>query len=251
MSGHSKWSTIKHRKGAVDAKRGRIFTQLIREITVAARTGGGDPDSNPRLRAAVAAAKANNMPKENIERGIKKGTGELEGVSYEEAIFEGYGPSGVAVLVESLTDNRNRTVADVRHIFSKYGRSLAEAGAVSWLFTRKGLIVVSKESIHEDTLMEIALEAGAEDIRSTDTDYELITAFEDFETVRDALEEHEVPMELAELTMMPQTTISLDREDAMRMLKLMDHLEDSADVQKVYANFDIPDDIMEAIECES
>ncbi len=247
MSGHSKWSTIKHKKGAADAKRGRIFTKLIREITVAARIGGGDTESNPRLRTAVLAAKTANMPKDNIERAIKKGTGELEGTSYEEAVLEGYGPNGVAILVESLTDNRNRTVAEVRHIFSKYGRSMAEAGAVSWIFQKKGLIVVKPESVDEDTLMETVLEAGAEDVRNEGTEYDVVTALEDFESVRRAIEEKAIPVELAEVTMIPQSTVPLNREQAEKMLKLMDVLEENEDVQNVYANFDIPDDILEAL----
>ena len=248
MSGHSKWSTIKHKKGAADAKRGKIFTKLIKELTVAARMGGGDADGNPRLRAAVAAAKAQNMPKDNIERAIKKGTGELEGVSYEEVTLEGYGPNGVAVLVESLTDNRNRTVAEVRHSFAKYGRSLGEAGSVAWMFDQKGLIIVNVGEAEEDHLMEVALEAGAEDVRAEEEQFEVITALEDFETVRQAIEEKDIPIEMAEVTMLPQTAISLDRDHAIKMLKLMDVLEDNDDVQNVYANFDISDEIMESID---
>ncbi len=248
MSGHSKWSTIKHKKGAADAKRGKIFTKLIKEITVAARLGGGDIEANPRLRQAVAAAKAANMPKDNIDRGIKKGTGELEGTTYEDVILEGYGPAGVAILVESLTDNRNRTVAEVRHLFSKYGRSLGEAGSVAWMFDRKGLISVAGDKISEDALMEIALEAGAEDVREDGTEFEVITAMEDMESVKQALEEADVEVDAAEISMIPQNTISLDRDDAVKMLKLMDVLEDCDDVQNVYANFDISDEIMESMD---
>ena len=210
--------------------------------------GGGDADGNPRLRAAIAAAKAQNMPKDNIERAIKKGTGELEGVSYEEVTLEGYGPNGVAVLVESLTDNRNRTVAEVRHSFAKYGRSLGEAGSVAWMFDQKGLIVVNAGEVEEDHLMEVALEAGAEDVRAEEEQFEVITALEDFETVRQAIEEKDIPIEMAEVTMLPQTAISLDRDHAIKMLKLMDVLEDNDDVQSVYANFDISDEIMESID---
>ncbi|MBI4777100.1 MAG: YebC/PmpR family DNA-binding transcriptional regulator [Deltaproteobacteria bacterium] len=248
MSGHSKWSTIKHKKGAADAKRGKIFTKLIKELTVAARVGGGDPDGNPRLRAAIAGAKGQNMPKDNIERAIKKGTGELEGVNYEEVTLEGYGPSGVAVLVESLTDNRNRTVAEVRHTFAKYGRSLGEAGSVAWIFHQKGLIAVNQDAADEDKLMEVALEAGAEDVRREDQQFEVVTAPEELETVKESIEKAGIPVETAEITMLPQTTISLDRDHAVKMLKLMDVLEDNDDVQNVYANFDISDEIMESIE---
>ncbi|MFW9997530.1 MAG: YebC/PmpR family DNA-binding transcriptional regulator [Candidatus Odinarchaeota archaeon] len=248
MSGHSKWSTIKHKKGAADARRGKIFTKLIKELTVAARMGGGDPDGNPRLRAAVAAAKGQNMPKDNIERAIKKGTGELEGVNYEEVLLEGYGPNGVAVLVESLTDNRNRTIAEVRHCFAKYGRSLGEAGSVAWMFDQKGLIVVNQSDVDEDTLMEVALEAGAEDVRPEEKQFEVVTAPEDFEAVKEAIEKAEIPIEMAEVTKLPQSAVSLDRDHATKMLKLMDVLEDNDDVQNVYANFDISDEIMESIE---
>jgi YebC/PmpR family DNA-binding regulatory protein len=247
MSGHSKWSTIKHKKGAADARRGKIFTKLIKEITVSARLGGGDPAANPRLRSAIAAAKAENMPKENIERAIKRGTGELEGTVYEEAIYEGYGPGGVAVLVESLTDNRNRTVADIRHLFSKYAGSLGEAGCVAWMFDKKGFIAVDKKLVDEEKLMEIALEAGAEDIREGQSEFEVITSPSNFEGVKKALEENRIPMILAEITMVPKTTVKLDKEKAQQMLKLMDVFEDNDDVQHVYANFDISDDVMEAL----
>ncbi len=245
MSGHSKWSSIKHKKGAADAKRGKMFTKLIKEITVAARMGGGgDPASNPRLRSAVLAAKAENMPKDNIERAIKKGTGELEGVSYEEITYEGYGPAGAAVLVESLTDNKNRTVADVRHIFSKSGGNLGENGCVAWMFEKKGYITVSKEKVSEETLMEIALEAGAEDIKEDDKVFEIITATDSFESVKSALDKVSIICQEAEITMLPKTTTNLEGKDAEKMIKLMETLEDSDDVQKVYTNADIPEDMV-------
>ena len=245
MSGHSKWSSIKHKKGAADAKRGKIFTKLIKEITVAARMGGsGDPDANPRLRTAILAAKAENMPKDNIERGIKKGTGELEGVDYEENTYEGYGPGGAAVLLESLTDNKNRAVADIRHIFAKCGGNLGENGCVAWMFDKKGYIVVERSAIDEDSLMETALEAGAEDVREDDSNYEVITAPEDFEAVKAAIDEKEIPYLDAEVTMLPQTATSLQGKEADQMIRLMDMLDDCEDVQKVYTNADIPDELV-------
>jgi len=247
MSGHSKWSTIKHKKGAADAKRGKIFTKLIKEITVAARTGGGDIDANPRLRSAVTAAKAENMPKDNIERAIKKGTGELEGVSYEESSYEGYGPGGAAILVESLTDNKNRAVADIRHIFNKYGGNMGENGCVAWMFDKKGYFNVDKSAVGEDQLMEIALEAGAEDVREEDDSFEVITAPEDFETVKAALESAGIAFSDAEVTMLPQNMSPLEGSDAERMLKLMDAMDDCEDVQKVYTNADIPEDMLDAV----
>ncbi len=245
MAGHSKWANIKHRKGAADAKRGKIFTKLIKEITVAARLGGGDVNSNPRLRSAVIAAKNVNMPKDNIERGIKKGTGELEGVNYEEVIYEGYGPSGAAVLVESLTDNRNRTVAEVRHIFGKCGGNLGENGCVSFMFDKKGYLVVEKSATDEDTLMETALDAGAEDVREDGDNFEIITAPEDFEAVKAAIDEASIPNITAEVTMLPQTTAALTGKAAEQMVRLVDMLEDNDDVQKVYNNADLPDDMFE------
>ncbi len=248
MSGHSKWSTIKHKKSAQDAKRGRIFTKLTKEIMVAARLGGGDPSANPRLRAAISSAKSENMPKDKIERAIKKGTGELEGVNYEEITYEGYGPGGVAVLVESMTDNRQRTVADVRHLFSKMGGSLGEPGSVAWMFEKKGLIVVDKAKADEETLMNLALEAGAEDMEEQDSMWEIKTAPEDFEAVRGALEEKGIEMESASISMLPQNTVAVeDEKRAAQLLKLMDALEDHDDVQNVYANFDIPDEILEKV----
>ncbi|HIC92576.1 MAG TPA: YebC/PmpR family DNA-binding transcriptional regulator [Syntrophaceae bacterium] len=247
MSGHSKWSSIKHKKSAVDAKRGRIFSKLIREIMVAARLGGGDPDANPRLRTAIAAAKAQNMPKDNIERAIKKGTGELEGTTFEDAIYEGYGPGGVAVLVEVLTDNKQRAVADIRHMFSKNGGSLGESGCVSWLFEKKGLIVLEKGSVDEDKLLDVALEAGAEDVREEETTLSIITPVSQFEAVKEALGKAGLRYSVAEISMIPRGTVKLEDKKAEQMIRLMQALEDCDDVQHVYANFDIPDEIMEAM----
>ena len=248
MSGHSKWSTIKHKKAAQDAKRGKIFTKLIKEITVAARLGGGDPAANPRLRAAIEAAKAQNMPKNNIERAIKKGTGELEGVSYEEVTYEGYGPGGVAVLVETITDNRQRTVAEVRHIFAKRGGSMGEPGSVAWIFEKKGLIVIEKSKVDEDTLMDAALEAGAEDIQDSGTEWEIETRPENLEKVKKALEDAGIEILSAEVSMVPSNTIDIqDEKQAEQLMKLMNALEDNDDVQHVYANFDIPDELLEKV----
>jgi len=247
MSGHSKWSTIKRKKGALDAKRGKIFTKLIKEITVAARMGGGDPESNPRLRAAMAGAKAENMPKDNIERAIKKGTGELEGVQYEEIVYEGYGPGGVAILIEILTDNKNRSIADVRHIFSKHGGNLGENGCVSWMFDKKGLIVFSKDSVSEDDIMDIALEAGADDITESEKEFEVTTDLSNFIQVKEAFDKAGLSYLVAEIGMIPQNTVPLEGKDAEKMLKLMDALDDAEDVQNAYANFDISESIMENI----
>jgi YebC/PmpR family DNA-binding regulatory protein len=244
MSGHNKWASIKHKKGANDAKRGKIFTKLIKEITVAARMGGGDVNGNPRLRAAVLAARAENMPKDNIERGIKKGTGELEGVSYEESLYEGYGPGGAAVLVESLSDNKNRSVAEIRHIFSKNGGSLGTSGCVAWMFKKKGYIALERQAVDEEKLMEKALEAGAEDVREDETTFEVITAPEDFEAVKTAIDELKAPYISSEVTMLPQNTTSLAGKEADQMVKLMDMLEDCDDVQKVYTNADIPEELV-------
>ncbi len=244
MSGHSKWSSIKHKKAATDAKRGKIFTKVIKEITVAARMGGGDIETNPRLRTAVQAAKAENMPKDNIERAIKKGTGELEGVNYEEISYEGYGPGGAAVLVESLTDNKNRTVADIRSIFGKNGGNLGENGCVAWMFDKKGYIVVERSAVDEDTLMETALEAGAEDIREDDSNYEVITEPGEFETIKEAIDTASISYIDAEVTMLPQNTTNLTGKEAEQMVRLMEMLEDCDDVQKVYTNADIPEEII-------
>ncbi len=244
MSGHNKWSTIKHKKGAADAKRGKIFTKLIKELTVAAKMGGSDPEGNPRLRSAIDKAKSENMPKDNIERAIKKGSGEMEGVNYEETTYEGYGPGGVAVLVEVMTDNRNRTVSDVRSIFSKCNGNMGEAGCVSWLFDKKGLIVYPKD-IDFDALFEAALEAGAEDVADEEGQIEVITDPSSFMEVRDALEKGGFKHESAEVTMIPQTMVELEGKQAETMLKLMERLEDNDDVQNVYANFDISEEEME------
>jgi YebC/PmpR family DNA-binding regulatory protein len=247
MSGHSKWSSIKHKKGAADARRGKIFTRVIREITVAARMGGGDASGNPRLRSAVAAAKAENMPKENIERAIKKGTGELEGVSYEESSYEGYGPGGVAVLVDCLTDNKNRTVSEVKHAFERNGGNLGEPGCVAWLFTKKGLIVIEKDQVDEERLLNLALEVGAEDVNDEETEFEVITDPADFEAVREAMDAADIPHTLAEISMIPKNTVKLEGKKAQQMLNLMQALEDNDDVSNVYANFDIPDEVIEAL----
>jgi YebC/PmpR family DNA-binding regulatory protein len=247
MSGHSKWHSIKHRKGAVDARRGKVFTKLIKEITVATRLSGKDPDSNPRLRTAIAAARAENMPKENIDRAVKKGTGELEGTYYEEVTYEGYGPGGVAVLVEVLTDNRNRAVADVRHIFERHGGGLGAAGCVSWMFAQKGLIVFRKDQVDEERLFEVALDAGAEDIKEGENEFEVITEPSSFEQVKTGVDNAGLSYTLAEITMVPKTTVNLDGKNAQQMLTLMELLEDTEDVNHVYANFDIPDEVMEAI----
>ena len=244
MSGHSKWHTIKHKKGALDAKRGKVFTKLIKEITVAARTGGGDVAANARLRKAVSDAKGSNMPNDTIDRAIKRGTGELEGVSYEEITYEGYGPGGVAVMVESVTDNRNRTVAEVRHIFSKNGGNMGASGSVSYLFDKKGYIVVDKSAKSEDELFEIVTDAGAEDLRDDEDYFEIITAPDTFDAVLTAVKGAGVEPQLAEVELVPQTYVKLEGSEARQMLKLMETLEDHDDVQKVSANFDISEDEM-------
>ncbi len=247
MSGHSKWSTIKRKKGAIDAKRGKMFTKILKEITLAARSGG-DPEGNPRLRTAILAAKSENVPKDNIERAIKKGTGELDGgATIEEITYEGYGPGGVAVLVECLTDNKKRTVADIRHIFSKYGGNLAENGSVSWIFKRKGSLIIDKKGVDEDKLMEAALEAGAEDVQGDESEFEVLTDPAAFDSVRQALEDAGYKCVNAQIGMIPQNTVKLDEGKAEQMLKLMEMMEDNDDVQNVFANFDIPDDIMEKL----
>ncbi len=246
MSGHSKWSTIKHKKGRADAKRGKLFTKIIREITVSAREGGGDPDSNPRLRSAIAAAKAANMPADNIKRALQRGTGELPGTNYEEMSFEGYGPGGVAVMLEILTDNRNRTTPEIRHLFSKHGGNLGENGCVSWLFTRKGTILVPRsDDLDEDTMMEIVLEAGAEDLDIDDPEfYQITTAPDDLHRVRDGLESRGVAVATAEFSMDPSSTAPLEGKPAHQMLRLMEAFDDQEDVQNVWANFDIDDETM-------
>jgi YebC/PmpR family DNA-binding regulatory protein len=247
MSGHSKWSTIKHKKGAADAKRGKAFTKIIKEIMVAARFGGGDPDGNPRLRTAISAAKGVNMPKDNIERAIKKGAGELEGTHYEEFTYEGYAPGGVAVMVDIMTDNKNRTIADIRHIFSKNNGRIGETGCVSYMFLKKGLIVLEKKDVNEDRLMEIALDVGAEDVNDEGDTFEVVTDPKNFEKVKNALDKNGIKYTLAEITMVPQNTIRIEGKEAEQTLRLVEMLEDSDDVQKVYANFDIPDDVLEKI----
>ena len=247
MSGHSKWASIKHKKGAADAKRGKIFSRLNKEITVAARLGGGDPSGNPRLRAAIQAAKAENMPKDNIERAIKKGTGELEGASYEECSYEAYGPGGVAIMLDCLTDNRNRTVAEVKHIFERYGGNLGEPGCVSWIFEKKGLFVFERDSVEEERLLDLALEAGAEDIKEEATQFEILTDPSDFGSVKKAFDDQGLGYTLAEVSMIPQNTVRLEGRDAERMLNLMESLEENDDISHVYANFDIPDEVMEAL----
>jgi YebC/PmpR family DNA-binding regulatory protein len=248
MSGHSKWSTIKRKKGAIDSKRGKIFTKLIKEITLAARLGGGDIEGNARLRSAVLAAKEENMPKDNIERAIKKGTGELGGgVAYEEITYEGYGPSGVAVIVEVMTDNKNRTVAEIRHSFSKHGGNLGENGCVAWMFDKKGNIVLEKKKVSEDALMEVAIEAGADDVRDQGTEWDVITDPLAFEEVKKAIDQKGWKYLEARVGLIPRNTIRLEAGKAEQMLKLMEKLEDNDDVQNVYANFDISDEVMEKL----
>ena len=246
MSGHSKWHSIKHKKGALDAKRGKLFTKFIKEITVAARSGGGDPDANARLRKAINDAKAGNMPNDTIDRAIRRGTGEEEGVNYEEITYEGYGPGGVALLIQSMTDNRNRTVAEIRHIFSKNGGNLGESGSVGWMFEKKGYLVVSKSAKPEEELFDIVIEAGADDLRDDEENFEIITSPENFEPVSAALKSAGIETQVAEIEMVPQNYIKLEGGDARQMLKLMEALEDHDDVQKVSANFDISEADMAA-----
>lgn len=245
MSGHNKWSTIKHKKGAADAKRGKVFTKIIKEITTAARLGGGDPDGNARLRKAIDLAKQNNMPADNVDRAIKKGTGELEGVIYDEVTYEGYGPEGVAVLMEVMTDNKNRTVAEIRHMFSKLNGNLGQDGCVAWIFESCGLIVINKSDTSEEQLMEVALEAGADDITEEGDSFEVKTSVDAFDAVYKAIEAAKIPMVSGELTRIPQNTVKLEGKSAETMLKLYSRLDDHDDVQNVYANFDISDEIME------
>ena len=248
MSGHSKWSTIKRKKGANDAKRGKIFTKLIKEITVAAKMGGGDPDGNPRLRSAITAAKSENMPKDNIARAIKKGTGDLGGAVYEEILYEGYGPGGVAVLVETMTDNKNRTVADIRHYFAKSNGNLGESGCVGWMFDKRGVLVVEAEGVDEEELMDLAIEAGADDVVEDEATFQILTAPEDFSEVVDSLEKSGVVIVEASISMVPKNTVEVAEEKpAKALIRLLDNLEDHDDVQKVHANFDIPDEIMEKL----
>ncbi len=246
MSGHSKWATIKHKKAATDAKRGRVFTKLIREITIAARVGGGDAIANPRLRTAVAAAKNENMPNENIERAIQRGTGQLEGEQYEEVMFEGYGPGGVGMLVHVVTSNRNRVVSEIRHVMGKNGGNLAEAGAVGWMFHRKGDIAVPKEQANEDKLLSIVLDAGAEDLRDDGSTWEVITPPEAFEAVRDALTKAGIKPSSATVGMVPQNYVKLTGAQAQQMIRLVEALEEHDDVQQVFANFDIDEKEIQA-----
>jgi YebC/PmpR family DNA-binding regulatory protein len=246
MSGHSKWHTIKHKKGAADAKRGKIFTRLIKELTVAARNGGGDADMNPRLRTVITEAKANNMPRENIERAIRRGTGEEPGVSYEEITYEGYGPAGVAILIQTLTDNKNRTVGEIRHLLGRYNGNLAAENSVAWLFSRKGQVVVEKENTDEEALLSAALEAGADDMNDDGGAWEIVSAPEAFETVRDAVTGLGIEPASASVAMIPQNYVKLQGKDAQQMLKLMEALDDHDDVQHVWANFDIEEKEIEA-----
>src|SRR5688500_6997081 len=246
MSGHSKWHTIKHKKGAADAKRGKIFTRIIKELTVAARNGGGDPDMNPRLRTIIAEAKAHNMPADNIKRAIRRGTGEEEGVMYDEVMYEGYGPGGAAILVETLTDNRNRTVSELRHAFSKYGGNLGEANSVAWMFDRKGLITVAKAKAEEETLMGAVLEAGADDMKEEGDAWEISSAVETHQAVVDAVKALGVDPDSAEVAMLPQNYVKLEGKQAQQMLKLMEFLEDHDDTKNVWSNFDVEEQEIEA-----
>jgi YebC/PmpR family DNA-binding regulatory protein len=247
MSGHSKWATIKHKKGALDAKRGKIFTRLIKEISIAAKNGGGDPDTNPRLRTAVAAAKAENMPADNIRRAVQRGTGELPGATYEEFSLEGYGPGGVAVLVDINTDNRNRTVSEIRHVFGKNGGNMAEAGAVSWMFHKKGDIVIPKASAKEDDLMGIVLEAGAEDLRDDGENWEVLSAPSAYEAILEALKAAGVAPASSSVAMIPQNYIKLEGAQATQMIRLVEALEENDDVQNVHSNFDVDQKLLEEV----
>jgi YebC/PmpR family DNA-binding regulatory protein len=246
MAGHSKWAGIKHKKAIVDAKRGKTFSKISKELSVAARIGGGNPDMNPRLRLAMEKAKSVNMPSDNIKRALQKGTGELPGATYEESIYEGYGPAGVALMIETLTDNKNRTVGEIRHILSKQNGNMGESGCVAWIFDKKGYLLINKKDIDEDTLMTAALDAGAEDFKNDpdEENYEVVTSPEDFTKVREFIEKQNIKLNLAEVTLLPKNYVKLEAADARKMLKLMDALEDHDDVQNVYANFDIPDEIM-------
>lgn len=247
MSGHSKWSTIKRKKGKADAQRGKIFTKIIRVITVAARSGGGDPETNVKLKVAIQLAKDNNMPNENIEKAIKRGTGEADGVSYEEIIYEGYGPGGVAVLIEALTDNKNRTTPEVRKIFSKNAGNLGENGCVAWMFDKRGYFIFEIAKVNEDTIVDLALEAEAEDVKSDSENIEVMTPPENYKKFSNLIKEQNIDCLLSEVTLIPKTTVDLEGKKAMQMLNLMEQLEDQDDVQKVYANFNIADEIMEEI----
>ena len=247
MSGHSKWSTIKRKKGKADAQRGKIFTKIIRVITVAARSGGGDPEANVKLKVAIQLAKENNMPNENIEKAIKRGTGEADGVSYEEIIYEGYGPGGVAVLIEALTDNKNRTTPEIRKIFSKNAGNLGENGCVAWMFDKRGYFIFEIAKVNEDTIVDLALEAEAEDVKSDNENIEVMTPPENYKKFSNLIKEQNIDCLLSEVTLIPKTTVDLEGKKARQMLNLMEQLEDQDDVQKVYANFNIADEIMEEI----
>ena len=251
MSGHSKWANIKFRKAAQDAKRGKIFTRVLKEITVAAKTGGGDLGSNPRLRTAVDKAKQNNIPSKNVDNAIKKGTGELPGVEYEEITYEGYGPGGVAVIIETLTDNKVRTVAEFRHMFSKQGGNLGEMGSVSWIFDKKGLIRILKENYDEEELMMIAIDAGAEDVVTEDEFYLIYTLFEDLDKVKTVLEEQSINIQSADVEMIPKNSVEMDEDGAAKIMRFIDVFEDHDDVQNIWANFDISDEVVEKIESQS
>ncbi|OGW26092.1 MAG: transcriptional regulator [Nitrospirae bacterium GWB2_47_37] len=246
MSGHSKWSQIKHKKANTDSKRGKIFTKIVKEITVAARSGGGDPDGNPRLRTAIEKAKEVNMPADNIKKAVMKGTGELPGTTYEEIIYEGYGPGGVALLIEALTDNKNRTVSEIRHTLSKNGGNMGEAGCVSWIFEKKGYILVEKSKVDEDTLMSVVLDAGADDMKNDpkEDNYEIIASPENLASVKKSIENQKIPVALSEITMLPKNYVPIEGSAADQMVRLVDALEDNDDVQNVYANFDMPEDAM-------
>ncbi|HML34266.1 MULTISPECIES: YebC/PmpR family DNA-binding transcriptional regulator [Sporomusa] len=245
MSGHSKWANIKHKKGKMDAVRGKVTTKISREITIAVRMGGSDPTGNMRLKLALQKARENNIPKENIQRAIQKGSGTLEGSNYEEIKYEGYGPGGVAIIVEAMTDNRNRTAADVRHLFSKYGGNLGETGCVSWMFKQKGVFAVEQEGIEEEKLMLMVLDAGAEDFEAVDDQFEITTDPEDFEQVQEELDKNNIKTIVARVTMVPETISSLSGDEAVKMMKLLEALEDHDDIQEVYTNFDIPEDMEE------
>jgi YebC/PmpR family DNA-binding regulatory protein len=247
MSGHSKWKTNKGKKTAADAKKGAIYTKIIKELTAVAREGGGNPDTNSRLRAVIAKAREANMPSDNVKMAIKRGTGELPGVVYEGVMYEAYGPGGVAILIEALTDNKNRTTAELRNIMSKKGGNMAGAGSVSWMFTKKGYILIEKNQVKEEELMSIVLDAGAEDFKSEEKNYEIITSVQDFEKVKQAIQEKGMKSLDAEITMIPSSTIKLTGNDAKQLLSLIDALEEHEDVQQVYANFDIPDEILEQV----
>ena len=248
MSGHSKWSTIKHKKAATDARRGKMFSKILKEITVAARLGGADPKGNPRLRAALLEARSNSVPGDNIDRAVKKGTGELESAVYEEILYEGYGPGGVAVLVEAATDNRNRTAGEIRHAFARNGGNLGEAGCVGWMFHRRGYFAIARGAMDEEKFMDLALELGADDVAIEEDVYEIYTSMEDFLSVQEELERRGVATAASELAMIPQTTVDVPRDKVNALLRMVDALEDHDDVQNVYANFDIPDSVLELVE---